>query len=146
MVNKQKRAIGKRLVEGFAGGTITSREIDNDFPTDKNDPALGAIWRQLWFLWDDSNTHTLTGEYSPTPEARAMMDRCVAFLDSDLEYGWPPVKPPSFGLILCRIFRLQKRARELERRELDRLNSLGDFDVWPFIREKDWKGYTRSPS
>jgi hypothetical protein len=43
MVNRQKRAIAKHLVEGFAGGKITNREIDNDFPTDKNDPALDNI-------------------------------------------------------------------------------------------------------
>jgi hypothetical protein len=146
MINRQKRAIAKRLVEGFARGTITSREIDNDFPTDKNDPALAAIWRELWFLWDDFHTHTLTDKFSPTLEVRAMMDRCIAFLDSDLEYEWPPITPSSLGLILCRILRLRKKVRELELRELDRLNRLGDFDVWPFIRAGDWKGDTRSPN
>jgi hypothetical protein len=139
MVNRQKRAIAKHLVEGFAGGKITNREIDNDFPTDKNDPALDNIWRHLWFLWDDFHTHTLRGRYSPTSEGHDMMARCIAFLDSDLEYEWPPIKPPSFGLVLCRIFRLHKKARELELRESDRLNSLGDLDVWPFIRKGDWK-------
>jgi hypothetical protein len=108
MVNRQKRSAAKRLVEGFAGGTLTSREIDNDFPTDKSDPALAAIWRQLWFLWDDFHTHTLTGRHAPTPDARAMMDRCMAFLESDLEYEWPSLKGASWRLILLRAFGFRK--------------------------------------
>jgi hypothetical protein len=139
MVNRQKRAIGKHLVEGFAGGTTSSREIDNDFPTDKNDPALAAIWRQLWFLWDDFHTHTLTGKYAPTPEGRAMMDRCLAFLESDLEYEWPPFRGASWRLILLRAFGFRKRAAEAEKRETEELAKFGDPEAWPFLRKEDCK-------
>lgn len=118
------------MVEGFAAGTVTSREMDGDFPSDKNDRALAAIWRRLWFLWDDFHSHTLTGKHSPTPEERAMMDRCIAFLHSDLEYEWPPYRGASFKLILLRAFRVRKRAAEVEKRETEELTKFGDLEVW----------------
>ena len=138
MVNRQKRAIAKRMVEGFASGTVTSREMDGDFPRDKNDRVLAGIWERLWFLWDDLSNHTLTGEHSPTPEVRAMMDRCIAFLDSDLEYEWPPYRG-SLRLLLLRAFRLRKRAAEVEKRETEELAKFGDLEVWPFTRKQDWE-------
>jgi hypothetical protein len=62
VINRQKRDIAKRMVEGFAAGTVTSREIENYFLFDKNDRTLAAIWRRLWFLWDDFHSHTLSGK------------------------------------------------------------------------------------
>jgi hypothetical protein len=138
MVNREKRLLARRLIEGFAGGTVTSREIDADFPRDKVDRALGAIWRELWFLWDDFRTHTLTGKYAPTSEQRALINRCIAFLGSDLEYEWPPSKGASLRLILLRFLRLHERARTLEAREFKELASAGEIEVWPFKRRKDW--------
>ena len=127
------------MVEGFARGTITSREMDNDFPSDKTDLALAGIWERLWFLWDDYHNHTLTGKYSPAPEEHAMMDRCIAFLDSDLEYEWPPFRGASFGLVLLRAFGFRKKAADAEKRELEELAKFGDLEVWPFLRREDWQ-------
>src|SRR5262245_51139648 len=97
-VNRDKRAIARRILEGFVSGTVTNREIDEDFPTDRDDPALAAIWERVWFFWDDFRTHTLTEGGRPgEEERRAVLKRCVAFLDSDLEYEWPKVKRGSFA-------------------------------------------------
>jgi len=144
MVNRHKRDIAKRMVEGFAAGTVTSREMDGDFPSDKTDPALAGIWEHLWFFWDDLHNHTLTGKHSPTPEMRAMMDRCIAFLHSDLEYEWPPYRWASFRLILLRAFRFRKKAGEVEKRETEELAKFGDLEVWPFLRKEDWERAVRS--
>jgi len=129
------------MVEGFAAGTITSSEMDNDFPSDKNDPALAGIWERLWVLWDDFHNHTLTGKYAPQPEVRAMMERCIAFLDSDLEYEWPSLMA-SFWLIFLRVLRFRKRAAEVEEHEAQELAKLGDLEVWPFLRREDWERAT----
>jgi hypothetical protein len=120
MVNRHKREIAMRMVEGFAAGTVTSRDMDGDFPSDKNDPALAGIWEQLWFFWDDLHNHTLTGKHSPTPEARAMMDRCIAFLHSDLEYEWPPYRG-SLRLLFLRA--LSASAKGLPRSKSAKLKS-----------------------
>lgn len=138
MVNREKRDVAKKMVEGFAAGTITSSEMDNDFPRDKNDPALGGIWERLWGLWDDFHNHTLTGKYAPTAEERAMMERCIAFLGSYLEYEWPSLVG-SFWLIFLRLFRFRKKAAEVEKREAEALEKIGDLEVWPFIRKEDWE-------
>jgi hypothetical protein len=123
VINREKRAIAKQMVESFAAGTITSDEMDNDFPRDKNDPALGGIWERLWFLWDDFHDHTLTGKYAPSLVERAMMERCIAFLESDLEYEWPSLIG-SLKLILLRLFRFRKKAGEVEKREIERAREI----------------------
>jgi hypothetical protein len=132
------------MVGGFAAGTVSSREMESDYPFDKSDRALGAIWRRLWFLWDDFHNHTLTGKNSPTREERAMMDRCIAFLESDLEYEWPPYRSASLKLILLRALRLRKKAAEVEKRETEELAKFGDLEVWPFVRKEDWERAVRS--
>jgi hypothetical protein len=143
VINRQKRDIAKRMVEGFAAGTVTSREMEDDFPWDKDDPALARIWEHLWLLWDDYHNHTLTGKHAPTPEARAMMDRCITFLDSNLEYEWPPYRG-SLRLLFLRILRLHKRAAKVEERQTAELAKFGDLEVWPFLRKQDWQRATRS--
>jgi len=139
VVNRQKRVVAKGMVEGFAAGTVSSREMDGDFPSDKDDRALAGIWEHLWPFWDDLRNHTLTGKDSPTPEMRAMMDRCIAFLESDLEYEWPPYRWASLKLILLRALRLRKKAAEVEKRETEELAKFGDLEVWPFVRKEDWE-------
>ena len=66
-----------------------------------------------------------------------MMDRCIAFLNSDLEYEWPPDRGASFRLIFLRVFRLRKMAAEVEKREIEERAKFGDLEVWPFLRKED---------
>jgi len=134
MVHGEKRKIGSVLIQRLVAGEITNEDFQDQFPRDAADPALGAIYERLWVCYGDLTTHRLTGRHAVSDEARELFLRCRAFLDSDLEYEWPPVKRAPLVLIVLRIFGLRKAVARREQHEMDRLRSFGDFDVWPFRR------------
>jgi hypothetical protein len=43
----------------------------------------------LWLSWDDRFTHRLEGEYQLTDQQKSLFNRCVAFLQTELEYTGP---------------------------------------------------------
>jgi hypothetical protein len=43
----------------------------------------------LWFAYDDLREHRLEGKHALTDEARDVLERCILFLRSDLEYSGP---------------------------------------------------------
>lgn len=138
MVNREKRKIASDLVARLLAGEITNDDFDAAFPRDENDPALGAIYERLWFHWDDRRTHTLTGKHAPADAARVLFERCRAFLDSDLEYEWPPkLNVAPLSLLLLRALRLRKAAERREHEAEERIRSFGDVDAWPFLRAQD---------
>jgi hypothetical protein len=138
MVNRAKRKIASDLIERLLAGEITNDDFDAAFPRDKDDPALGAIYERLWFYWDDRRTHTLTGKDALDDAARALFERCRAFLDSDLEYEWPlKLSVAPLSLFLLRALRLRKAAERREREAEERIRSIGDADAWPFLRAQD---------
>jgi len=97
MINREKRDIARRLVEKFLAAEITNDDFVNDYPCrEKDDRVIVAIYERLWGFWDDRRTHTLTGKHDLNPEARALFERCIAFLNSDLEYEWPPLSGGAF--------------------------------------------------
>jgi hypothetical protein len=57
--------------------------------------ALRATSYGVWPLYSDLHRHKLTRRYEPNAETRAMLERCVLFLDSSLELEWPV---PTLGL------------------------------------------------
>jgi hypothetical protein len=138
MVNRDARRTTARLIQAFADGEITRDTFLASFPADNSDPVLAGVLEQLWFFWDDFADHRLTGDRSPTPEVRSLVERCVLFLRSELEYEWPAgfMKAP-FSLIALRLLRLGSLAERRERLEENRIRSLGDIDCWPFIRAGD---------
>jgi hypothetical protein len=138
MFNREKRAIARDLVKKFDAGEISNDDFDDDFPRDRNDAALGAIYERLWFLWYDHRTHWLTGAHSLREEDQALFERCVAFLGSDLEYEWSPFIQASLSLILLRAFRFHGKAKEIEERKLKELEQVGDLGAWPFLRHEDY--------
>jgi hypothetical protein len=136
MIDSEKRQIASELIAKYLSLEITSDELSDDFPRDKRDPALGAIWYNLWPYYSDTS-HKAEGKHQLSPEARELFERCAAFLRTDLEYEWPPYKWISFEYPLWRLFGLGKRLEQ----KFDEFKSHGDFDVWPFIRREDIHGH-----
>jgi hypothetical protein len=133
MVDSEKRRTASELIAKYLSLEVNSDELSDDFPRDKRDPALGAIWFNLWPYYSDT-PHKAEGKHQLSPEAKELFGRCAAFLRTDLEYEWPPYKWISFEYSLWRLFGLGKRLEQ----KFDEFKSHGDFDVWPFIRREDY--------
>ncbi len=92
MVYRRKRALAAGVLREFRDGGITNDEYEDRWPRNRGDRVFWAIYDQLWFYYDDIKTHRLTGKYELSPESRELFDRCILFLESDLEYDWPAAK------------------------------------------------------
>jgi hypothetical protein len=99
MINREKRQLAKRLIESFAAARTTSDEYNDDFPSDRNDPALEAIFSNIWLFYSDY-PHKLEGKHQLTPESSALFNRCALFLGiharvrmAPNRMGWPEIWP-----------------------------------------------------
>jgi hypothetical protein len=138
MVNRTKRDLARRLVEKFLSGKITNDDFVNEYPDpEKDDRAIAAIYDRLWGFWDDRQTHTVAGEHDLSPEGRAVFERCIAFLNSDLEYEWPPLKWRSLLQTSLRLIGLGRIADRRSDEWARKVRTIGKWEVWPFIREED---------
>ena len=134
MINKSKRLYAKHLIEKFMACEITNDDYNDEFPSDRNDPALEAIYCNVWPYYSENPTHKLDGKHALQPEARELFTRCVLFLATDLEYEWPAYKWISLKYSLMRLLRQSRRIDE----QFERFKEHGDFEVWPFIRKDDY--------
>lgn len=138
MLNREKRQTAKRLVERFVAGEITNDEFKYRFPFDDTDPALKAIYCNLWAYYSDTHAHKLNGRHVLRPEEAEIFERCAAFLGTDLEYEWPPYKWINLRYGLMRLFGLSEKIDQ----QFERFKGHGNFDVWPFIRKSDYLSLT----
>lgn len=92
MVYRRKRMLAAAVLRDFRDGKITNDEFVKRWPRNKGDRVFGALFEQLWFYYDDIQTHRLTGKYELPPVIRELFDRCIFFLESGLEYDWPEAK------------------------------------------------------
>ena len=134
MVNPEKRRFARELITKYLSREITNDDLNDDFPHDKEDPALTAIWRNLWPHYSDNYSHKAEGKHQLSPEANDLFVRCAAFLRTELEYEWPAFKWISFEYLFWRALGCGKRLE----RKFDEFQSHGDFEVWPFIRREDY--------
>lgn len=139
MIATEKRKEAKRLLLSFSDGSITNDEFEAKYPIDSSDPALGGIFRRLWFIWDDRYEHALAGQHALKENERDVVLRCLAFLDSNLEYQWPKAMfMAPFSVMLCRLLRMHKIAERLDQKKLEQLGRIGDPEVWPFLSKSDY--------
>ena len=138
MVNREKRDLARQLVKKLLAGDITNDDFVNNYPCrEKKDRAVVAIYERLWGYWDDRHTHKLTGKHELNPEAKALYERCIALLNSDLEYEWPTIEWWSFSRAFLRMIGLRKRVDQKADQYIEEMRARGKWDVWPFIREED---------
>ena len=130
MVDRIQRDAASRVLRSFIDGAITNDEFEAQFPRSEEDSALPAIKANVWMLYSDLHRHKLTGKHEPNAETRALLERCVLFLETNLEFEWPV---PKIGLsnILPNLW-LQAKARlgGSPSRETPQSRE-GDEDVWP---------------
>jgi hypothetical protein len=139
MVDRINRNEGLKTLRDLLDGRITNDEFINRFPRAEQDPALAAILQATWMQFSDRRTHKLTGRDSPAPELRVVLERCCAFLSTNLEFQWPPSKA-RIGKGLLQLVGL---GRPLEAAD-NEYKSAGDFDVWPFLERSDYEASTKS--
>ncbi len=135
MVNRDKRALARSLIQRFLSGEITNDEFNDDYPIDKADPALEAIYWNLWLYYSETHSYKLQGEHRLGADGEQLFQRCVRFLASGLEYEWPRYEWISLKYTLLRFVGLGR----LIDRKFDEFKSRGDFDVWPFLRRGDYR-------
>lgn len=85
MLDKENRLKAARLIQEFRQGYITNYQFVDAFPRSE-DKAIQAISSMLWFSYDDVREHRLTGKRALTAEGEMLIDRCILFLNTNLEY------------------------------------------------------------
>jgi hypothetical protein len=144
MVDRKARDNAAAVLRQLVEGAVTNVEYERKYPTNKDDPALWAVYIQSWFSYSDRREHTLTGRYTPNDEGRRLFERCILFLRTDWEFEWPA---PKIGLrgALIRLLGLGWLLKQRDRKEM----SVGDVEVWPFLRRCDYEsalGQQRQPN
>jgi hypothetical protein len=139
MVDRISRDEGLKTLRELLDGGITNDEFVNRFPRAEHDPALSAILQAVWMQFSDRRIHKLTGCDSPAPELRAVLERCCLFLGTNLEFQWPPSKS-RIGKGLLQLIGL---GRPMEAADKG-YKSVGDFEVWPFLKRSDYEASTKS--
>jgi hypothetical protein len=132
MVNRNKRDVAVDAIQRVLEGRLPGDRFLDEFPKDKTDPALGAIYERLWFCFDDRKTRTLTTDRADYDQVRRLLERCREFLRTDLEYDWPSKFRAPFSLLLLRLIGARGAVRKVEERESEAMASCGSFEEWPF--------------
>lgn len=82
-------------LSGLIEGQITNQEFDDLYGAygdglESADRAITVIAGFGYSLYSDIGSYRLTGWYAVDAETRAVAKRCLSFLQTDLEYSWPP--------------------------------------------------------
>ncbi len=89
MVDREKRFQAADLIGKLMSGEITNYEYEDRLPRSPEDPAIHAIHTAVWFTYSDVREHRIDGKSALTPEARRILEQCIVFLKTDLEYSGP---------------------------------------------------------
>jgi hypothetical protein len=136
MISRKKRDLARQLIDRFFACEITNDELMNAYPSDRNDPALNAIYERLWGYWSDGHNRK-SADDARNVETRALIGRCLAFLGSDLEYEWPPIQWFKPSVAMLRLIGLRKMAERRARESIKEMQRHRDLDIWPFMHEED---------
>jgi hypothetical protein len=77
----------------------------------------------------------MTGKHALNDEGRALVERCVLFLRTDLEFQWPVPSSLCLWYSFLRLVGLGWIVGRLAPQDM----SIGDADVWPFLRKADYE-------
>ena len=86
-VDRDRRAEAAVTLRRFADGVITNDDFVDDWPggSTVEDRALRAIGTMMWNYCADNRVHKLTGDDALQPEEQSLVERCILFLNSELE-------------------------------------------------------------
>lgn len=140
MIDRAERDALSLRLRRLASGRITNDEFDVGEVVASPDPAIGAIWDFGWGHYSDFGSYRLRGTHALTKPQLETVARAVLFLDSDLPYEWPSLRPSllEFLLLLGTLGLLVGRRRR-------RWEANGPIEVWPFFRVADHDAALAAP-
>ncbi|MFZ1085523.1 MAG: hypothetical protein WAN35_11195 [Terracidiphilus sp.] len=131
MLDMENRSVAAELIRQYLDCLLTNDEFDDRYPRSK-DEAILTFKGILWFSWDDLYSHKLEGKHQLSDKNRAMFERCITFLQTDLEYTGPLAGRSWINMVKSAYRRLVSKE---ERRVIQ-----GNFDDlwWPFATEDQY--------
>ena len=138
MIDRHARDLAAEAIREFTEARISNREYERRYPRNKEDAALWGIYQNIWFSYSDISKHTLAGKHALTAEGRAVVERCLLFLKSDLEFEWPATRLRLWYPLL-RLIGLGR----IVNRKVEKEMSVGDVEVWPFLNKAQYKEAVR---
>jgi len=76
------------LIEDFMRGNLTNYGFEDRYPKSA-DKSLQAIRSMAWFAYSDLREHRLEGKHALTEKEKEVFQRCILFLNTELEYSGP---------------------------------------------------------
>src|SRR5436309_2322947 len=91
MVIPEARCRLKEALDDLITGRITTWQFERTYYEMKSssDLAVAEISEFSSGLYSDLLPYRISKHYSIRPESRSIAERCLLFLQTDLEYGWP---------------------------------------------------------
>lgn len=89
MIDRDSRNTLAENLAALAEGTITNDQFLQSRPETGHDRAVDEIWRFGDSLYSDIAPYRLVGRNALSDDVRNVVQRCILFLQSDLEYEWP---------------------------------------------------------
>ena len=117
-------------LRGFLAGHLTNAELDASYPGASPDRAVHEVYFKTWPYQDDFREYRVGHGTTLSSEERALLERCVLFLQTELPYEWPS-RLERLGHWLKRRFARSTPAGVSAER--------GALEVWPFYRQEDWR-------
>jgi hypothetical protein len=103
MIDRAARSNLALHLRQLVTGRIRNDEYDEhyyDRYINSQDAAVRAVATFGWSLYSDSCGYRLKGAYSVSTESRRIAAHCVLFLQSELEYEWPPMPRDFVGGVI----------------------------------------------
>ena len=141
MIHRPSRNQLALQLRRYLNGRITNWDLDDSGDRLEDDGA-SEIWEIIWTTYSDFPKFRAVGDRQVEGDLRQQYLRAILFLDSDLEYEWPPwaIGAPCF-LWLRNLLTRGRAGREFDAAEAARIKSweeAGDSTIWPFVRKSDY--------
>jgi hypothetical protein len=141
-VDRAARTATCELLRHLVAGQITNDQFADHLPLDSTDPAIHAVRQQAWVLYSDLREHRLVARDRDEGRGRDEVARWIIFLQSDLTYEWPTLSHGRWQLLFLADL---LSATVVGRLRVARFKKHGDFEVWPFLRESDYRAALANP-
>jgi hypothetical protein len=123
----------------LATGRITNEQFVAGAPRTR-DVAVIEVLHQAWFLFSDIRVHRLTGRWALAPDDKNAVVRSILFLQTELEYQWPPALDGLSRAVLF-VLTLGLAVAYIDHQ----WKASGDYDVWPFLTREQYRHALATP-
>jgi len=124
------------LLRQLVSGKLRTQDYDGRaWEVHSEDRAVRAIRSRLWFVYSDHRNLRFDID-RPPPERRALIERSLAFLSTQIPYRYSRTN----FITLIRYLRwIPSMRRRLAAEEEEGISSL-----WPFFERREWEEATRN--